>query len=96
MIIELEEAKDMLRVSFDDDDDIIRNLIEALPKYLLEKTGKDWDTKPIDPLVKTVSRFILMSWYDADYKGYEEFINYNLALLSTKARGENNNGDSKE
>lgn len=96
MILTLEEAKDMLRVSCDDDDKIIENLINTLPQYLFEKTGKRWDIEPIDPLVKTVSRFLLASWYDMDHKNYDELIKYNLALLSTKARGENNNGDSKE
>lgn len=90
MIFTLEEAKEILRVYSDDDNKIIQDLIDTLPQYLFEKTGKRWDTEPIEPLVKTVSRFLLASWYDMDSKNYDELIKYNLALLCTRAIGGDN------
>lgn len=93
MILTLEEAKNILRVDFDDDDERITNLINSIPEYLENKTGSRWDNEPINPLVKTLSGFLLASWYDSNFKDYDNVINNMLATLTPMAREQNGKTD---
>lgn len=86
MILTLEEAKGILRVDFDDDDDRIIGLINAIPEYLENKTGSRWDTEPINPLVKTLAGFLIRSWYDDNFKTYDNIIQNILSTLQPMAR----------
>ncbi len=86
MIITLEEAKKKLRVDVDSDDDIIQSLIDTIPLYLLNKTGKSWDIEPINPLVKTLSGFLMQSWYDGSTPQLEKTIDNILSTLQPMAR----------
>ena len=88
MILTLEEAKNAIRVTFEDDDELILNLIESIPDYLENKTGLRWDKEPINPLVKTLAKFLLMAWYDQNFEAYEQTIDGLLSILTSMARKE--------
>ena len=64
MIIDMEEARDTLRVDGTDNDIIIRPLIEAIPSYLEVTTGKAWVDEPNNELAQTTAKFILQLWFD--------------------------------
>lgn len=88
MIITLEEAKNLLRVDFDEDDNLIQTLIDTIPEYLKNKTGKSWDTEPVNPLVKTLAGFLLQSWYDgSSTPQLEKVIDNIIFTLTPMARG---------
>lgn len=89
MILTLEEAKLKLRVDYEDDDELILSLIDSIPDYLENKTGLRWEKEPINPLVKTLARYLICSMYDHDFKRYEEPINNLLMVLTSMARNEN-------
>lgn len=86
MIITLEEAKKKLRIDVDSEDDIIQSLIDTIPLYLLNKTGKTWDIEPINPLVKTLAGFLLQSWYDGSTPQLDKTIDNILLTLQPMAR----------
>lgn len=86
MILTLEEAKNILRVDFEDTDQQIQNLIDTIPIYLLNKTGNSWDIEPIDPLVKTLAGFLMQSWYDGSTPQLEKTIDNILLTLTPMAR----------
>lgn len=87
MIITLEEAKLKLRVDFDNDDGLIQNLIDTVPEYLENKTGKRWETEPINPLVKTLANFLLITWYDGSTPQLDKTIDNIIATLTPMGRG---------
>lgn len=89
MILTLEEAKQRLRVDFDDDDLLIYGLIESIPDYLETKTGARWDKEPINPLVKNLAGYLICSMYDQNFKDFEQPINNLLMVLTSMAKGEN-------
>ena len=64
MIIDMEEARDTLRVDGTDNDIIIRPLVEAIPSYLEVTTGKTWMDEPNNELAQTTAKFILQLWFD--------------------------------
>ncbi|WP_462421093.1 head-tail connector protein [Salinicoccus sp. Marseille-QA3877] len=65
MIIDLQEARDYLRIDGDYNDDIIEPLIEAIPGYLEVSTGVAWDEGEVThPLAKTTAKFVLQLWFD--------------------------------
>ena len=63
----LEDAKNVLRVDIDDNDELIQSLLNALPGYIEIKTGMKEADQAAEPLVKTVSGVILMLWYYSDH-----------------------------
>lgn len=67
MVITLQEAKDVLRVDGDDNDTLIQSLINSLPGYIEVQTGMTEAQQITEPLVKTVSGFILTLWYFSDH-----------------------------
>lgn len=62
MILELNKAKDILRISGNDNDELIKSLLTAIPSYIEATTGVNY-TNCSDPLVKTTAGFILQLWY---------------------------------
>ncbi|AWK50481.1 DNA packaging protein [Clostridium beijerinckii] len=86
MIITLEETKNLLRVDFSEDDNLIQNLIDTIPQYLENKTGKAWNTEPINPLVKTLAGFLLQSWYEGSTGALDKVIDNIIATLTPMAR----------
>lgn len=63
----LAEAKAVLRVDTTYNDDLITSLLAALPGYIELTTGMKEADQATEPLVKTVSGFILMLWYYSDH-----------------------------
>lgn len=72
MILTVQEAKDFLRIDGNDNDEIIIDLIKAIPEYLKKTVGKSFEEETIiNPLVKTVAKFILQLWYNPQDKDTE-------------------------
>jgi len=85
----LAEAKDVLRVDTTDNDDLITSLLAALPGYIELTTGLKEANQAAEPLVKTVSGFILLLWYYSDHADDEKLnrtITSLLAAITLKAR----------
>lgn len=85
-IINLEEAKNILRVDFNEDDILIQTLIDTIPEYLENKTGKSWNDEPINPLVKTLSKFLLQCWYEESTPQLEKTIDNIISTLTPMGR----------
>ncbi|PEU67281.1 DNA packaging protein, partial [Bacillus cereus] len=49
MLINIEEARDTLRVDGEDNDVIIIPLLESIPSYLEITTGRTWEDTPVHP-----------------------------------------------
>lgn len=93
MIIDIEDARETLRLDSDDNDFIIIPLIEAIPSYLEVTTGRDWLDKEVHPLAKTVAKFLLQLWYDPQDPGSERIKRTITSLLvALTALGRNMNG----
>lgn len=85
----LAEAKDVLRVDIDDNDALIESLLAALPGYIELTTGLKEANQAAEPLVKTVSGFILMLWYYSDHADdvkLQRTIDSLLKAITLKAR----------
>ena len=63
----LKEACNILRVDEGNNDELISSLIEALPSYIETTTGLKEKDQDKEPLVATVSGFLLSLWYFADH-----------------------------
>ncbi|MBD7939455.1 phage gp6-like head-tail connector protein [Cytobacillus sp. Sa5YUA1] len=65
MLIDIQEARNAVRVDGEDNDIIIVPLLESIPSYLEVTTGRTWeDDTEIHPLAQTVTKFILQLWFD--------------------------------
>lgn len=85
----LAEACNVLHVDQGNNDDLITALIAALPDYIEVATGLTATQQAQEPLVKTVSGFILTQWYYADHaddQALTRTINSLLKALSIRAR----------
>nr|DAJ23030.1 MAG TPA: tail connector protein [Caudoviricetes sp.] len=63
----LEQAKNILRVDGGDNDALVSSLLYALPDYIEVATGMDYNQQATEPLVDTVSGFLLTLWYYGDH-----------------------------
>lgn len=90
MILSMEEARDTLRLDGNDNDDIIKSLLEAIPSYLLTTTGRSWNQdEEVHPLAQTTAKFILRLWYDPQQESVMQLkrtINNMLGTLSALGR----------
>ena len=85
----LAEACNVLHVDQGNNDDLITALITALPDYIEVATGLTAAQQAQEPLVTTVSGFILTQWYYADHaddQALTRTINSLLKALSIRAR----------
>lgn len=85
----LTEACNVLHVDQGNNDDLIQALIYALPDYIEVATGLTAAQQAQEPLVETVSGFILTQWYYADHaddQALTRTINSLLKALSIRAR----------
>lgn len=85
----LTEAKAVLRVDTTYNDDLITSLLAALPGYIELTTGMKEADQATEPLVKTVSGFILMLWYYSDHVDdvkLQRTIDSLLKAITLKAR----------
>ena len=62
MLITLEETKQYLRVDTDIDDALITSLINAAESYLINATGKTFDTT--NPLARLFCLVLVVDWYE--------------------------------
>ena len=65
MILTLEETKKYLKVDYDDEDEEIKDLIQAAEIYLKQATGKEFDST--NPLAIVYCKCLVYEWFR--YKG---------------------------
>ena len=85
----LTEACNVLHVDEGNNDELISSLLQALPSYIEVATGLTEEQQALEPLVDTVSGFILTQWYYADHaddQALTRTINSLLKALSIRAR----------
>ena len=63
----LQEAKNVLRIDTNDNDDLVQSLCDALPDYIEVTTGMTAEQQATEPLVQTVSGFLVTLWYYSDH-----------------------------
>lgn len=71
-MLSLDQAREFLRIDGTDNDSIICALLEAIPGYIEVTTGMTALYQESEPLVNTVSRFILQLWYNAEQSDSEK------------------------
>lgn len=72
MLVDIFEARDILRVDGEDNDPIIIPLLQSIPSYLEVTTGRAWDDDTVHPLAQTVTKFILQLWFDPQGQDSEQ------------------------
>lgn len=85
------EAKEVLRIEQTNtaNDELILSLVQALPSYIEVTTGMKEADQANEPLVNTVSGFILKLWYFADHADdikLQRTIDSLLKCITLKAR----------
>lgn len=88
----LEHACNVLHVDQGANDELINALISAIPDYIEVTTGLGQEDQDSEPLVDTVSGFILTQWYYADHaddQALTRTINSLLKAISVRARSYN-------
>lgn len=65
-MISLYDGREILRIDGTDNDEIIINLLEAIPGYIEVTTGMPAEQQAKEPMVNTVSGFLLKLWYNAE------------------------------
>lgn len=94
MIITLQEAKDVLRLSTDDNNNIITAMILTIPSYIETATGSKSVAGSYTDLEKQVAKFILMQWYDPASENNERIskvINTLLTAITVNVNKNNKN-----
>ena len=66
-MLSLKQACDILHVDEGNNDALIESLIYALPDYIEVTTGMKKEQQMDEPLVDTVSGFLLTLWYYSDH-----------------------------
>lgn len=85
----LAQACNVLNVDQGTNDEFIQGLIDALPSYIEITTGLKAADQATQPLVQTVSGFLLTQWYYADHaddQALTRTINALLKVLTVIAR----------
>lgn len=85
----LTEALNVLHVDAGVNDDLIQALLDAIPDYIETTTGLSVEHQSNEPLVATVSGFLLTQWYYADHaddQALTRTINSLIKVLSIRAR----------
>ncbi|WP_304345235.1 head-tail connector protein [Campylobacter showae] len=87
-MIEVAEAREWLRLDGNENDEIIKGLLNAIPDYIEVSTGLNKQAQEKEPLAKQLSKFILILWYNAEQSESEKLskvIDNLLKALSLKA-----------
>lgn len=61
-IVTLDEAKIWLRIDHDEEDDLIRMLIESARQYLIKATGREWSRA--NTTARLVMLALIAEWYE--------------------------------
>ena len=88
-MLSLQQARDILRVDGGDNDQLIETLIYAIPDYIEVTTGMGIAQQSVEPLVDTVSGFLLTLWYYSDHTDdtkLQRTIDNLLKCITLKAR----------
>ncbi len=88
-MLSLQQAKDVLRVDGGNNDALITNLLNTIPDYIEVTTGMDHTRQQNEPLVDTVSGFLLTLWYYSDHTDdvkLQRTIDSLLKCITLKAR----------
>ena len=83
----IEEAREILRLDGDDNDEIIYPLVSAIPPYLEATTGYGPADGNYSPLAITAGRFLLQLWYygeNSDTDKLQRVIDCLLKALSAE------------
>jgi len=89
MLLSIAEARECLRIDGTDNDIIISSLLEAIPGYIEVTSGMGALQQQTQPLAKTVAKFILQLWYNAEQAESEKLqrtIDGLLKALTVMAR----------
>lgn len=65
-MLTIEKAREWLRLDNEDNDFIIKGLLEAIPGYIEVTTGMPEEQQKDLPLVEAVSKFLITLWYNAE------------------------------
>ena len=85
----LTDAQNILRVNPEENDDLILSLLDAIPNYIEITTGLSMINQECEPLVDTVSGFLLKLWYFGDHAddvALKRTIDSLLKVIAIKAR----------
>lgn len=89
-MLTLDEARECLRIDGTDNDAIIQAMLAAIPSYIEVTTGlPTGDPQAFEPLVDTVSRFLITLWYNAEQADSDKLqatIDSLLKALTIKGR----------
>ena len=83
------KAREWLRIDHKDFDKIISALLQAVPGYIETATGMNEEAQRKEPLVDTVTKFLLILWFDAESSQAERLqrtIDNLLKAITVKAR----------
>lgn len=89
-MVNVDKAREWLRLDGQDNDDVIKGLLDAIPPYIEVTTGMTPEQQGTEPLAEAVSKFILTLWYNAEQSESERLqrtIDGLLKALTVKARG---------
>ena len=95
-MVDIEKAREWLRVSTTDTDDHIMGLLSAVPDYIYTASGVTADQQENEPLAEIITMFLLMMWYDAastETERYLRTVDNLLKTLTAKVRGNNKTED---
>ncbi len=88
-MVNIDTAREWLRIDGADNDAIIQGLLDAVPTYIEVATGMSPDAQRQEPLADTVTKFLLTLWYNAEQAEAERLqrtIDNLLKALTVKAR----------
>lgn len=88
-MLSIEKARDILRVDGGANDQLIESLLAAIPDYIEVTTGMGRIQQRDEPLVDTVSGFLLTLWYYSDHADdikLQRTIDNLLKCITLKAR----------
>lgn len=66
-MLNLTDALNVLRLDSGANDALVSSLLGAIPGYIEVTTGMSIEQQEIEPLVDTVSGFLLTLWYYSDH-----------------------------
>lgn len=66
-MLNLTDALNVLRLDSGANDALVGSLLDAIPRYIEVTTGMSIEQQGIEPLVDTVSGFLLTLWYYSDH-----------------------------